>query len=128
MTNKEIFTKAWELAKDGANKFGGSSKEYFAESLRIVHNFNKKGVVVEMVKLELAGGSKKHKSWVAKVTGEDSKYGFKREFINAVEYGVWELNDGVYNFKDASKDSQEFIVVANGEIKEIDKEEVLSHV
>lgn len=41
MTNAEIFTAAWVLAKQGAKRFGGSSKDYFACSLQITY---KKGV------------------------------------------------------------------------------------
>lgn len=32
---KQVMAKAWELAKQGAAKFGGSSKEYLASSLQI---------------------------------------------------------------------------------------------
>lgn len=32
---KQVMVRAWQLAKDGANKFGGSSKEYFASSLEL---------------------------------------------------------------------------------------------
>lgn len=38
MTNKsELFNAAWTLAKQGASKFGGSSKEYFAVALKIAY-------------------------------------------------------------------------------------------
>jgi hypothetical protein len=37
MTKAIIFKDAWELAKWGAKQYGGSSKEYFAESLRLVY-------------------------------------------------------------------------------------------
>lgn len=37
MTNAEIFTAAWVLAKQGAKRFGGSSKDYFACSLQITY-------------------------------------------------------------------------------------------
>ena len=30
MTKSQIFTTAWAIAKQGATKFGGSSKDYFA--------------------------------------------------------------------------------------------------
>lgn len=47
MTKSEIFTAAWELAERGALDFGGSKKEYFAESLRIVLADNAKMASVE---------------------------------------------------------------------------------
>ncbi|MFC6170337.1 hypothetical protein [Loigolactobacillus jiayinensis] len=37
MTNAEIFTAAWVLAKQGAKRFGGSSKDFFACSLKITY-------------------------------------------------------------------------------------------
>lgn len=124
MTKSEIFTAAWELAKQGAAKFGGSSKEYFAEALKIAYQRSNTKIIYT---LEVAGGSKKHKSWVAKVTGKDAKFGFAREFIDAVGYGVYNLEDGVYNVKDASKSEQQYFVIANGQATEIEKEEVLSN-
>ncbi|MCS4487174.1 hypothetical protein [Staphylococcus americanisciuri] len=32
---KQLFKHAWKLAKEGAEKFGGTSKEYFAEALKM---------------------------------------------------------------------------------------------
>lgn len=32
---KEVMTLAWEIAKRGANRFGGSSVEYIAEAMKI---------------------------------------------------------------------------------------------
>ena len=32
---KEVMTLAWTIAKEGANKFGGSSVEYIAEAMKI---------------------------------------------------------------------------------------------
>ena len=37
MTKSNIFKTAWRIAKEGAAKFGGSSKEYFAESLKLAY-------------------------------------------------------------------------------------------
>lgn len=126
MTKTEIFSNAWTIAKTAQTKFGGNVKEYFAESLKLAYKLSGEKNVVEAT-LKMAGGSKKHKSWVAKIEGEDAKWGFERKFIDAVDYGVWTLSDGVYNIKDASKNDQEYIVVSNGEIKEIEKEEVLEN-
>jgi len=125
MTKSEIFTNAWEIARNAQNKFGGKVSEYFAESLRLSYKFAK-GELKIMFTLEIAAGSRKHKSWVAKIEGEDTKWKFKREFIKASGYGEWTLEDGVYNIKNASKDNQQFIVVKNGIAKEINENEVLS--
>lgn len=53
MTKSEIFTTAWELAKQGASKFGGSSKEYFAEALKIAYKKSNRNTTV-VVTLELS--------------------------------------------------------------------------
>lgn len=121
MTKSEIFKKAWNLARRGQELFGGKVSEYFAESLRIVYQ----NVRTTAFLLEVASGSRKHKSWVAKVTGEDKKWGFKREFVDAKEPGVYELEDGVYNFKNAERNYQQYLVIRNGKAVEIEKEEVL---
>lgn len=127
MTKSEIFSNAWTIARSAQIQFGGKVSEYFSESLKLAYKLSKKTIAVEFT-LKMAGGSKKHKSWVAKIDGQDSKYGFARTFINASDYGVWTLNDGVYNIKDASKNDQEFIVVKNGQVVEIEKEEVLTYI
>lgn len=126
MTKSQIFTTAWVIAKQGAAKFGGSSKDYFAASLKIAYKL--KGGIKMTYKLEISEGSRKHPSWVAKVTGKDAKWGFKREFINTDTPGDLELEDGVYNIKNGSRQDQQFLVIKNGEAKEINKEEVLSYV
>lgn len=45
MNKKQIMTNAWKIARNGAAKFGGSAKEYFAESLKIAWTIAKKGYV-----------------------------------------------------------------------------------
>lgn len=37
MSKSAIFKSAWKLAKEGAKRFGGSSKDYFSESLKITY-------------------------------------------------------------------------------------------
>lgn len=37
MTKSQIFKNAWVIAKAGANKFGGSSKEYIADALKMAY-------------------------------------------------------------------------------------------
>lgn len=127
MTKSEIFTLAWKIARKGQKEFGGNASEYISESLKLAYQIAK-GAAAIMFKLEIAGGSKHHKSWVAQIKGTDAHWGFKREFIKAAEYGVWELEDGVYNIKDASKNDQQFLVVKDGQAVEIKKEEVLAYV
>lgn len=43
---KAIFAKAWEIARKGAERFGGSVKEYFAASLKEAWAWAKKAIRV----------------------------------------------------------------------------------
>ena len=67
MNKKQIMTNAWKIARNGAAKFGGSAKEYFAEELRMAWAIAKKGYVFVL---------KKHyaKEW--------KNYGKHRLYIN----------------------------------------------
>ncbi len=49
MTKSQIFKNAWAIAKHGANKFGGSSKEYFAEALKMAY----KGLALKDAEIEI---------------------------------------------------------------------------
>ena len=42
MTKSQIFKTAWALAKQGASKFGGTSKDYFSASLKLAYNASKR--------------------------------------------------------------------------------------
>lgn len=114
-----VMTRAWEIAKEGQAKFGGFVKEYFAMSLRAAWA-ELKGMV-KMMKVELTSGSRNFKSWVARITGTDAKWGLKREFINSEDY-TWELEDGIYQINGAPRDSHqilfenEIVRIENGEI------------
>lgn len=74
-----------------------------------------------MMKVELTSGSRNFKSWVARITGTDAKWGLKREFINSEDY-TWELEDGIYQINGAPRDSHqslfenEIVRIENGEI------------
>lgn len=104
MSKSEIFKKAWVLAKAGAVRFGGSSKDYFAASLKIVY------ATPSTFVLDVASSNHKP-AWCALITGLDKRYGFKREFVNGGN-GHWELSDGIYNWGRGSK--REYLIVSNG--------------
>lgn len=83
-----------------------------------------------MMKVELTSGSRNFKSWVARITGTDAKWGLKREFINSTDY-TWELEDGIYQINGAPRDSHkslfenEIVRIENGEIVQyLSKEQV----
>lgn len=49
-----VMNKAWEIAREGVNKFGGKVKEYFAKALKMAWALVKKGVkkVMEFIGTE----------------------------------------------------------------------------
>lgn len=49
MTKSNLFKNAWAIAKHGANKFGGSSKEYFAQALKMAYA----GIQLAAAKVEI---------------------------------------------------------------------------
>ncbi|MBT2844719.1 hypothetical protein [Staphylococcus coagulans] len=49
MNKSNLFKNAWEIAKSGANKFGGSCKDYFSESLKMAY----KGIVLAEAEIEI---------------------------------------------------------------------------
>lgn len=125
MTN--VMTKAWEIAKKGAAKFGGSVKSYFAQSLKMAWVIIKTSS--QKVTIELSEGSRKHKSWVAEIVGTDAKFGFKRSFLNGFEdenvRGLFfNLVAGkVYDVNCAQK-GRSYVTVQNGEIVELSNDDV----
>lgn len=124
---KQVMKRAWEIAKEGAKKFGGKVREYFASSLTIAWKEIK--AMAEKVEIQISEGSKKHKSWVAEIVGTDVKWGFKRQFINAREdeniKGLfYNLEEGkVYDVNCAQK-GRKFVSVKAGEVVELSQNEV----
>ncbi|WP_145465227.1 hypothetical protein [Staphylococcus haemolyticus] len=49
MTKSQIFLNAWAIAKHAAKKFGGSSKEYFSEALKMAW----KGLALREAEIEV---------------------------------------------------------------------------
>jgi hypothetical protein len=77
------------------------------------------------------------KAWIAKLTGVDPKYGFKREFIRSsyTKYDSkrrpiksdWALSDGFYESNEQvswKRVSRRYFVVENGEARYIDPAEL----
>lgn len=70
------------------------------------------------------------KFWIAKITGEDRKYGFSREFVNG-SYGAKILTEGVYDVCNiprpgASSYERYFLrVYKTGEYAIIEREDVV---
>lgn len=74
---KDIMTRAWNIAKEGAAKFGGKASEYFAEALKMAWAEVKKVVKEafgEARVIETTWGDKLFKVW--------RKYGKNRLYVN----------------------------------------------
>lgn len=71
MNRKEIFQNAWEMAKLGAKKFGGSCKDYFSISLKMSYAGKKVYVMTAEEKgaLALATAVKELEEEMARVKG-----------------------------------------------------------
>ncbi|MCT6924122.1 hypothetical protein [Metasolibacillus sp.] len=124
---RNVMTTAWEIAKDGAAKFGGKVKEYFGEALKMAWAIVKQTATT--VTIQLAEGSRKHKTWVAEVVGLDAKYGFNRQFVNGFEdeevRGLFfELTEGKVYDVNCARDGREYATVRNGELVELSQNEV----
>lgn len=116
MTN--VMKKAWEIARTGQAKFGGSVKSYFAQALKMAWALSRKATTMTVT---LAPGSNKNKTYVAQITGTDVKWGLKREFVNDYEQATeWSdktftLTEGaVYEIQAAG--SRDLYIVQNGEL------------
>lgn len=71
--------------------------------------------------------SNKYSCWTAEIIGTDSKYGFKRDFVNPTKtqgnYKTYELKEGgVYNYLNGNK--QHFVKVVNSRLMEVSKAEI----
>jgi len=85
------------------------------------------------------------KNYIAKIEGEDSKWGFKRSFIWSGELrydgngeltvfkgdaiNLEELPDGVYEIGNGwGNKYKDYVVVENGVVKDLNKEEALNFI
>lgn len=132
---KEIMKRAWEIAKQGAEKFGGKAIEYIAEALRMAWKEAKQPKeIVLKVRHQPSGG----KEWVAEITGRHPKWNFERKFLNAVARN-WSssgktgttsflLQEGkVYEVNEPWK-GRYFITVQNGEVVDVDVDYVATKI
>lgn len=123
-----VMKRAWEIAREGQNRFGGKVSEYFAVSLKMAWAEAK---APKTATVNTTYGSKRNKSWVAEITGTHPKWKLNREFVSAVEENEWsgkvfELENGIYEVCDAG--DREFVKVENGEIEYLEYAEVTAMV
>lgn len=120
---KKVMVRAWEIARQGQDKFGGKVKEYFAQALKIAWAETRKVVI------NTTSGSRKWKSWVARITGKDARFGFARDFVEPISNSgmagkEFELNNGTYEVCNAGE--RKFIKVIDGQVININKSEVVA--
>lgn len=121
---KKVMVRAWKIAREGVAKFGGKVKEYFAVALKMAWAETRKAVLTTAV------GSRKHKSWVAKIIGKHPRFKFDRTFVESVDYNMseryFELKDGLYDVCDAG--TRYFVRVIGGQIERVEEYEVMEAV
>lgn len=125
---RNVMKRAWEIAREGQNKFGGKVSEYFAVSLKMAWAEIKAPKTVEFT---TTSGSKKHKSWIAEITGTHPKWKLNREFINPVDENMmekkFELENGkIYEVCNAG--DRDFVEVIDGDVYYIDYSDVMGAV
>lgn len=124
-----VMKRAWEIAREGQEKFGGKVSEYFAIALKMAWAETKTVKVTTMYGY--------HKSYVARITGKHPKYKLDRQFLKADKhersysgktgYDFFYISEnGVY--EKVSNGNREYFVVRNGEKTTVDYETVLKMV
>ena len=128
---KQSMKRAWEIAREGVEKFGGKVSEYIAEALHIAWGETKtrKKVTIN-VRHQPSGG----REWVAEIVGRHPKWKFDRNFLNATARN-WSssgktgqtsfvLEEGKVYEVNEPWEGRYFITVQNGEIVDIDADYV----
>lgn len=124
MTNTNVMTRAWEIAKKGQKNFGGKVGEYLSAALKMAWMLVKNGAKKFTASIEV--GKRGH--WIAKVTGTHPQYKLDREFLthDAVD-GNWldfYLTDGLYTAK-YSNASAHFFIVEDGDTRGVSYSEAI---
>lgn len=127
---KTVMSKAWEIARAGQAKFGGSVKDYFGQALKMAWALARKEEAAPMTAtIVTSSGSRKHKTYVAKIVGTCSRFGLERSFINNFEQATeWsdktftlELNEGdVYEIVGANYNAdRHYMQVVEGALQQV---------
>lgn len=117
MSKAEIFTNAWKLAKDGAERFGGSCRDYFAQALKMAYAATK-------IYRDFIGNVRS--AWTAKIVGKDEKFGLAHEFVFNANSGkvCVDLTEGIY--EEEINGDRYFFEVKNGKALDITREAVMA--
>ncbi|GIQ63694.1 hypothetical protein PACILC2_22620 [Paenibacillus cisolokensis] len=124
---KNVMTRAWEIARKAAAKFGGRAREYMASALRQAWAETRGGYKVT---IELTVNRRKGQTWVARILGKHDVFRFDREFVSAVYdkdgESVWRLTASVYEICEVGK--RYFVRVEADDYVRIKTDEVLEEV
>lgn len=120
---KHVMTKAWEISKTGAKRFGGNAKEYFAAALRMAW------AAAKAVAWDLPADTRKCRTWMARITGTHPVYKLDRQFLSPDgedKYGdkLFDLTTGYYEAYNGKH--RYFIRVANGQARKVERDVVMS--
>lgn len=81
-----VFRHAWELARAGAERFGGSAKDYFSESLRLAYTNLKRNVTAkDLVKIML--GKRLSMSQIREAVNAK----FKKQTAKNIARRIWNM-------------------------------------
>lgn len=120
--------RAWAIANVAALKFGGKAVEYIAGAMKMA--WKKIKAVVKPIYIEVSEGSRKHKSYVAELKGNDDRWGFIRNFVSEdheelrVKYAYLQ-EDSVYEIQDGG--DREYAIVKNNELVYMEYSSVKSY-
>lgn len=126
---KNVMKRAWKIAKQGAKKFGGKAIDYIAEALKMAWK------EVKQMSVRIVAEYGRGRNYVAKIVGAHPKWKLNREFLTANEthrsYSGktgWDAflieDDGIYEKQSLGR--REYFLVENGEVTEIEYDEVLT--
>lgn len=121
-----VMKRAWEIAREGYIKFGGKVVEYFTMALKLAWQEVKADA--EKVEYELTGNTRRTRTWIAAIVGKHPQYRLDRKFLDPADfdkYGdkIFYLTPGYYEVYNGKRKT--FIKIEDGNVRVIDKEEVL---
>lgn len=133
---RNLMKKAHELTREMVNKYPETDYQtqlsltlsYLHEEEEMEYLMKEEVRDYENGMLALLPSTGKYPTWIAEITDTDSKYGFKRDFINEHTAVLgrclgYELDEGsIYNWQDQGR--QHFGIVENGKFYEISKQDV----
>jgi len=119
-----VMRRAWEIAREGQARFGGSAKEYIAAALQMAWVEVK---TPQYITVTVEVNQRRGKTWVARITGKDARWGFAREFVSEFSSdadgdNIYHLVDGAYEICDCG--NRRYMEIIGDKCYRSDKREV----